>query len=181
MKPQRLLALLAVVLCFSVRPAAADTLVTGTVGWVFSGDLEQDHLSYGASIGFMGEGILGFEIEGTHTPDFFGETPGNNNVTTLMGNVILGAPLGGARLYASGGAGLMKLRVADVDEFFDVDRNDFGVNAGAGIMVFFGDNFGARGDIRYFRDVHESEAGGFDVDFGGFHYWRGSFGLTLKF
>ena len=93
MKPQRLLALLAVVLCFSVRPAAADALVTGTVGWVFSGDLEQDHLSYGASIGFMGEGILGFEIEGTHTPDFFGETPGNNNVTTLMGNVILGVLL----------------------------------------------------------------------------------------
>ena len=114
----------------------------------------------------------------THTS---GNGAGNNNVTTLMANVILGAPLGAARIYASGGAGLMKFRVPDVDEFFDVDRNDFGVNVGGGAMIFFGDRIGARGDVRYFRDVHESTTDDFDVDLGGFHYWRGSIGVTLKF
>ena len=79
----------------------------------------------------MGGGIVGFEIEGTYTPDFFGDTPGDNNVTTLMGNLLLGVPIGdSARIYATGGAGLMKFRVQDVDEFFDIDRNDFGINVG---------------------------------------------------
>ena len=184
MKPQRLLASLALLGLFAARPASADGLVTANVGRVFSGDVDEGQTGYGAAIGFMGEGIFGFEVEGTYTPDFFGDTDngaGNNNVSTLMANVILGAPLGAARIYASGGAGLMKFRVPDVDEFFDVDRNDFGVNVGGGAMIFFGDRVGVRGDVRYFRDVHESETGDFDVDLGGFNYWRGSIGLTLKF
>jgi len=99
-----------------------------------------------------------------------------------MGNVVLGVPLGGnARLYATGGVGLMKFRVPDADAFFDIDRNDWGVNAGAGVMFGLGDHFGIRGDVRYFRDVHESEAGDFEVDFGGFNYWRGAGGITFKF
>ena len=98
MKPQRLLASLAVVLFLAVRPAAADTVVTGSLGRTFSGDVDKGQTSYGAAIGFMGEGILGFEIEGTYTPDFFGNTgAGKNNVTTLMGNIILGAPIGAGR------------------------------------------------------------------------------------
>jgi outer membrane protein with beta-barrel domain len=184
MKRQRLLPFIAaVVVLFTVRPAAADTVLTGSVGRVFSGDVDEGVNSYGAAIGFMGEGIFGFEVEGTYTPDFFGETPdGTNNITTLMGNIIVGAPIGEtARLYASGGVGLMKFRVPDADAFFDIDRNDFGVNAGAGVFVYFGQRIGARGDVRYFRDVRESTTGEFDVDLGGFHYWRGSVGLSFKF
>jgi hypothetical protein len=75
----------------------------------------------------------------------------------------------------------MKFRVPDADAFFDIDRNDFGMNAGAGVMVGLGQNFGVRGDLRYFRDVHQSTGNEFDVDFGGFHYWRGAVGVTLKF
>jgi hypothetical protein len=187
MNRQRLLVPLALVLLFTlsaVRPAAADALVTANVGRVFSGDVDESQTSYGASVGFMGAGVFGFEVEGTYTPDFFGDTDtgaGNNNVSTLMANVILGAPIGAGRIYASGGAGLMKFRVPDVDQFFDVDRNDFGVNVGGGAMVFFGDRVGLRGDIRYYRDVHESATGDFDVDLGGFNYWRGAIGVTFKF
>jgi opacity protein-like surface antigen len=166
-------------------PAAADTILTASVGRVFSGDVEEGHTSYGAAIGFMGDdSVFGFEIEGTYTPHFFGEDTGTgtNNVTTLMGNIVLGAPVGtSARVYATGGVGLMKFRVPDADAFFDVDRNDWGVNAGAGVMFRFSDRFGARGDVRYFRDVRESETGDFALDLGGFHYWRGAVGLTLKF
>jgi opacity protein-like surface antigen len=173
---------------FAVKPVAADTIVTGSIGRAFSGDLQDGHLSYGAAIGFMGEGVVGFEVEGTYTPDAAGDflgqpSAGSDNVTTLMGNLILGVPVGGdqARIYATGGVGLLKVRVKDADEFFDVDRNDFGVNVGAGVMVRLGDRLGARGDVRYFRDVRESESGDFDVDLGGFHYWRAAVGLTLKF
>jgi opacity protein-like surface antigen len=184
MKRQRRLPFAAAVLVLStVRPAAADTVVTGSIGRVFSGDVEEGVTSYGAAIGFMGDGILGFEVEGTYTPDFFGETPdGTNNITTLMGNILLGVPIGeSARIYGTGGVGLMKFRVPDADEFFDIDRNDFGINVGGGVFVYFGERFGVRGDVRYFRDVRESTTDDFDVDLGGFHYWRGSVGLSLKF
>ena len=168
----------------AVRPAAADTVVTGTVGRVFSGDVQQGHTSYGAAIAFLGDGVFGFEVEGTYTPHFFGpdNTAGTSNVTTLMGNIVLGAPIGRtARIYAAGGVGLMKLRVPDADAFFDVKRNDFGMNAGAGVMVHLGDHLGARGDVRYFRDLRQSDTGNFAVDFGGFHYWRAAVGVSLRF
>jgi opacity protein-like surface antigen len=186
MKRQRLFPLLAALaLLAAVRPASADTVLTGTVGRTFSGDVEEGHTSYGAAIGFFGGGLFGFEVEGTYTPHFFGpdNADGTSNVTTLMGNIVLGVPIGGnnSRIYATGGVGLMKFRVPDADAFFDIDRNDFGMNAGAGVMVGLGDRFGIRGDVRYFRDIHESSSGDFEVDLGGFHYWRGAVGLTLKF
>ena len=172
------------VLALSAGPLAADTIITGSVGRAFSGDLQSGHTSYGAAIGFMGEGVFGLEVEGTYTPHFFGDTPaGSSNVTTLMGNLILGAPMGQTvRVYATGGVGLMKFRVPDVDQFFDVNRNDFGMNAGAGVMIHFGGGaLGARGDVRYFRNLKQSDTSDIAVDLGGFHYWRGSVGVTLKF
>ncbi len=186
MRNQRLYAVLAVLALFSTaQPAAADTVLTATVGRTFSGDVEQGHTSYGAAIGFLGEGAFGFEVEGTYTPHFFSpdNQGGTSNVTTLMGNIVLGVPIGRkrSRVYATGGVGLMKFRVPDVDTFFDVNRNDFGMNAGAGVMVGLGESFGVRGDVRYFRDLRQSDTGDFSVDFGGFHYWRGAVGVTLKF
>ena len=178
-----ILAILA--LCAAAGPASADTFLTGSVGRTFSGDVEEGHTSYGAAIGFLGQGAFGFEIEGTYTPHFFGpdNNNGTSNVTTLMGNIVLGVPIGrnNSRVYATGGVGLMKFRVPDADTFFDIDRNDFGMNAGAGVMIGLGDHFGIRGDVRYFRDIHESDAGDFEVDFGGFNYWRGAGGITFKF
>ncbi|HUG53024.1 MAG TPA: outer membrane beta-barrel protein [Vicinamibacteria bacterium] len=185
MRPQRLSPLAALVVLFAAPPPAApETLLTATIGRAFGGDLEQGELSYGASIGFMGDGIVGFEVEGVYTPDVFGDTPaGTNNITTLMGNLLLGAPLGEAgRIYAKGGVGIMKFRVPDVDDFFDIDSNDFGMNAGAGVMVNLGERFALKGEIAYFRNLEDPEPDNdFDVDFGGFSYWRGSAGLSLRF
>ncbi len=169
----------------SVRPAAADTILTGSVGRVFGGDLTESHTSYGAGIGFMGDGPVGFEIEGTYTPHFFGRTTttGTNNVSTLMGNIVLGGSVANkaAYVYASGGVGIMKFRVPDVDQFFDVNQNDFAMDAGAGALLRLGDRFGVRGDVRYFRDLKTRTGDDFNVDFGTFHYWRGSVGATLRF
>jgi len=94
--------------------AAADTIANANIGGVFSGDVDKSHTSYGAGVAFLGN-TFGFEVEATYTPHFFGDTPaGTNNVTTLMGNLVLSAPLGDtARIYASGGGGLMKFRVPD--------------------------------------------------------------------
>ena len=185
MKRQPLFPVFAILaLCAAAGPVSADAVLTGSVGGTFSGDVEEGHTSYGAAIGFLGGGIFGFEVEGTYTPHFFGRdnSGGTTNVTTLMGNLVLGVPIGhNSRVYATGGVGLMKFRVPDADTFFDIDRNDFGMNAGAGVMIGLGDHFGIRGDVRYFRDIHESSSGDFEVDLGGFNYWRGAGGVTFKF
>ncbi|HET7746740.1 MAG TPA: outer membrane beta-barrel protein [Vicinamibacteria bacterium] len=170
----------------TTRVAHADTLLIPHAGVVARGDLDESHTTYGGTIAFMGDSAWGLEIEGTYTPDFFGEDEAfdftDNNVTTLMASVLLGTGGDGGRLYLSAGAGLLKSRVADADEFFDVDSTDFGVSAGVGGMAFFSDRFGVRGDVRYFRNLADPESDDeFDIDFGDFSYWRATGGLVLRF
>jgi hypothetical protein len=188
MRLKSLPVLVAAMLASTAASARADAVVTGSVGWTFgSGQdtlltpaVKDSHFGYGLSLAFMG-GVVGFEIESTYTPHFFGDTSGTNNVTTLMGDIVVGPRLSEhSRIYLSGGAGLMKIRVKDVGQFFDVSRSDFGIDAGAGVMIGFGGPVGLRGDVRYFRNV-ESNDNPLDIGFGGFHYWRGAVGLTLKF
>ena len=65
--------------------------------------------------------------------------------------------------------------------FGDIDSTDFGFNAGAGIMGFFNDNVGIRGDIRFFRSLQDVDPDGLDLELGGFKFWRGTVGVTFKF
>ena len=176
----------------------ADTILTGYGGIVFGGDLEvidgdEDdfdfdgrHGVYGVSLGFMSDSALGFEVDFAYSPDFFGgegTVQPENNLSTLMGNLVLNAPVGvSGRVYLSAGGGLMRSRVNDANEFFEVDRNDFGVNAGVGAVIPLGEQFGLRGDVRYFRNIGDPEADGeFDLDFGSFDFWRATAGLSIIF
>lgn len=180
--------------------AHADWILTPYGGIVFGGDLSIDdgdgdaddfdldtrHGVYGLSFGYMGDSALGFEVDFGYSPDFFGGDDSivpDNNLATLMGNLVLNAPIGGSgRIYLSGGGGLLRTRVNDTDDFFDVDRNDFGVNAGVGIVVPVGERFGVRADVRYFRNIGDPEPDDeFDLDFGSFDFWRGTAGLAITF
>ena len=72
--------------------------------------------------------------------------------------------------------------MSDADDLFDVANNDFGVNVGAGVIGFFNDHVGLRGDIRYFRSLQDPEEDNeFDIDFGTFDFWRGTVGVTFRF
>jgi outer membrane protein with beta-barrel domain len=164
----------------------ADTMISGHAGKAFGGDLVDSRPTYGGALTFMGGGAFGFEIEGAYTPDFFGDAAdflGTNNVSTLMGSILLGSTFGqSGRVYASVGGGLLKSRAEDIDQFFDVTRNDFGVSGGVGAMGFFGNNLGVRGDVRYFRNIGDPEPDNeLDIDFGEFSYWRGTAGIVLRF
>lgn len=177
-------------LVVTAAPARADWLFTPFLGVSFGGDTSSQHVTYGASVGWMGAGIIGFEVDAGFAPDLFDEDDGldlsiqESNATTLMANLIVGAPLGspGVRPYASGGVGLIRSSVGDANEFFDIDDNSFGVNIGAGIIGFVRDNFGLRGDVRYFRSLRDTD-GGDDIDlgFGSFDFWRGTVGATFRF
>ncbi|HEX6973883.1 MAG TPA: outer membrane beta-barrel protein [Vicinamibacterales bacterium] len=190
--------LVAVATAAAPAKASADWLFTPFVGATFggsadiagAGDSFSDNFdrrgTYGASLEWMGAGVLGFGVDFGYTPNFFRNSDtgefGDGNVTTVMANVIVGAPIGGVRPYASGGVGLMKQKVDDVGQFFDtIDSTDFGMNVGGGVMGFFTDNVGIRGDIRYFRSLQDSDPDGIDLNLGSFKFWRGSVGVTFKF
>lgn len=184
--------------------ASADWLVTPYVGWNWGGaanfinfsdfdDQFEQRANFGVSFGYMGAGVIGFEFDLGYTPNFFQNTTGSSNfeigdsnLTTLMGNVILGIPIGGQhglgfRPYGVGGVGLIRSKVGGPDDFFEVDSNAWGFNVGAGAMFFFTDHFGIRGDIRYFRSLEDVEPDNLlDVGFGDFHFWRGTAGATFR-
>jgi opacity protein-like surface antigen len=186
--------------------ASADWLFTPFIGgnWggsaTFSddfGDFEDEferRVNFGASLAWMGGGIAGFELDFGYAPNFFENTTGtgdfeygDNNVTTFMANIVFGAPAGGTagpgiRPYASGGLGIIKSRISDAEDLFDVDSTDWGFNVGGGVAGFFNDNVGLRGDIRYFRSLQDNEPDDeFDVALSDFRFWRGTIGLVFRF
>ena len=187
------------------RKASADWLLTPFIGWNWGGsanflDLEdfddkfEQKVDFGASLAWMGAGIVGFEVDFGYTPNFFENTGGSgnfefgdSNVTTLMGNVIIGVPIGGQhgvgfRPYAVGGIGLIKSRIGDAEDFFNIDSTDWGIDVGGGANFFFTDKFGIRGDLRYFRSLEDVEpADEFSLGLADFHFWRGSVGATFRF
>ena len=172
--------------------ASADWLFTPNVGGGFGGSASgRDHLTWGASIGWMGAGILGWEADFAHSPEFFEsdddsfDAIDSSNVTTFMANVIAGIPVGGqtggVRPYFAGGFGMMQQQVQDLDALFEVDNSEFGINLGGGVMGFATDHVGFRGDLPYFRALGDpEEANEFDIDFADFNYWRGTVGITFR-
>ena len=186
--------------------ASADWLFTPFIGSNFNGsatinengtdfdDEFERRVNFGASLAWMGAGIAGFEVDFGYSPNFFEETKGDDNfgfgesnVTTLMANAVLGAPIGGTagisfRPYVVGGVGIMKSRIGDAEDLFDVDKTNFGFNAGGGVTGFFTDNIGIRGDLRYFRSLQDNEPDGdVDISLSSFKFWRGSVGVTFRF
>ncbi|MEO5894383.1 MAG: outer membrane beta-barrel protein [Vicinamibacterales bacterium] len=186
--------------------ASADWLFTPFVGINWGGsakfnesgadfeDKFERKSDFGASLAWMGAGILGFEFDFGYSPNFFANTTGDtnfgygdSNVTTFMANVIVGAPIGGTsgkgfRPYASGGIGVIRTSIDDADDFFDISSSDLGINAGGGAHFFFSDKVGLRGDVRYFRSLKDDSSDN-DIDFslGSFNYWRGTVGVSFRF
>jgi opacity protein-like surface antigen len=178
----------------AAAPAVAQTtggLVTPFIGVVTDTPIDENRTVYGGSVGATGS-IVGFEFDFGYTPNFyeveddFGELGSSGSVTTVMGNLLIGAPLGRVRPYATVGAGLMRSNLEFFDFFDDLSRNDFGINYGGGVMLFVSDNVGIRGDLRQFRSLRNEdldddfpEPGDFEL--GDFTFWRATAGVTFRF
>jgi hypothetical protein len=110
----------ALALALAPATASADWLFTPNLGAGFGGSASgREHMTWGASIGWMGEGIFGWEADLAYTPEFFESDDDDldafdsSNATSFMANVLLGVPIGGQlgpgfRPYVSGGAGLLQ-------------------------------------------------------------------------
>jgi len=201
--------IVALVFVAAPRTASADWTLTPFIGWNFSGSADvqgtggsslsnqfEKKLDYGASLTGMGKGVVGFELDFGYSPNFFETgTASNNqfqftndsNVVTLTGNAIVGVPVGGhgpsIRPYVLGGVGLIRSNVQDFGQTFDArSKNDFGLDVGGGVMGFFSQNVGLRGDFRYFRSFRGSSSDTVTgLALSDFHFWRGSLGVAFKF
>jgi len=191
-------AILAIFILVPAAPARADIVLTPYVGSLFGGDLSGDRASFGsgkrtsfgASAAFMGGGVFGAEFGFNYAPKFVAASVGNEDIAqmSLMGNLIVGIPIGSSdqaghlRPYVTGGAGLFRL-TSNESQFFDrVSSNDFAVNFGGGLMAFFNEHVGIRGDIRYFRTLtDDNPGGGVDFDLGDLNFWKWDVGAAFKF
>ena len=169
------------VVFISATPARADWLLTPFAGTTFGADTVSPETFPGYH-----------EFDFGYTPEFF-ELDDNtidliddSNVTSLMANLVIGAPIGGSgasvRPYVVGGLGLLRTSITSTDQFFDVSNNDFGFDVGGGLYIFFNDHVGLRGDARYFRTLQDPEEDNeFDITIGSFDFWRATGGVTFRF
>jgi len=195
--------LIITLLTLALAPASAfaqNWFFTPFIGANFGGnanfddfdDLDDEverRVDFGATVGWQ-PGLVGFEVDFGWSPNFFENTAGDrnfefgdSNVTTLMGNVLIGAPVGTAfRPYGSGGIGLIRSHIGGAGEFFDdVTANDWGMNLGGGINGNFTDTVGIRGDIRYFRSLEDNDPDDeVDLALSDFDFWRGTIGVTFR-
>jgi opacity protein-like surface antigen len=159
--------------------ARADGYLSPWAGVNFGSNVDNGRTALGMNAGFMGGGVVGLEAAFGYSPSFFGTENdfGHNTVIDLMGNVVIGIPIGGTRgaglrPYISGGAGLVRTQIDGNTLFNHVSsrNNDLGWDLGAGLTGYITQHFGLRADIRYFDDTQISD----------FHYYRLSGGIVLR-
>jgi hypothetical protein len=169
--------------------ARADSYISPFIGTNAGNNSGNGRVNVGADVGWMGAGIIGAEVDFGYAPSFFGNQGvfGSNSVSDLMGNLIVGIPAGGTRgvgvrPYATIGVGLLRTQINGATSTArSIRNNEAGMNAGVGVMGYFSDHLGIRGDVRYFRNLKDSSAANaFNIDFGGFHFWRASVGIVLR-
>jgi hypothetical protein len=167
----------------------ADGYFTPWVGMSVLSATDEGHRAYGVTAGYMGAGVFGFEGDFAYSPEFFGSKDefGANNAFTVLGNFILGVPIGGThgagvRPFVSGGFGLNRTHI-EGGRILNLSRstNSLAYDLGAGMMGFFNQHVGLRGDVRYLRLLDDTDPGlGTDFDPARRRYWRVSAGVTVR-
>ena len=169
--------------------ARAQAFFSPFVGYDFGGDsgcqtltgCEDKKLNFGFSLGKLGSGA-GFEQEFGYASNFFGSTTGqSSSVLTLMSNVMIAPKIGPVRPYVVGGVGLMKSQVdLTPSAVLSFSNTNFAWDLGAGLMVFFGEHVGIRGDVRHFHSFQDLHIAGFAIDNTKLGFGRASVALVLK-
>ena len=171
--------------------ASAQAYISPFLGYNFGGDsgcpevsnCEDKRRNLGVAFGSIGS-VFGSELEFSYIDNFFGDTPGtSSSVLTFMGNVMFAPKFGVVQPYGVVGLGLIKTHAEiTVGSLLESDNNNFGWDIGGGAIVYFGDHFGVRGDLRYYHAFEDLEIlnltvfDGEKLDFG-----RLSGGVVFKF
>ena len=174
-----------VVVCLTLlTPSAvsADGIFTPFVGTSFWDEDTEKVTTWGLSLAAMAGGVFGFELDFGRTAratanSVFAET---SQITTVTGNIIIGAPIKGVRPYILGGVGWLRADVTAAEADQRTRADGLGVDMGGGLMGFFGERVGVRFDLRYIRGVSQGE-NLLDFQLGKQDFLRASVGLALKF
>ena len=188
-------------LALAIAPSAAwaDGYVVPFIGANFGGDVgrpldetvtDRNRFTYGFGVGGMAGGIFGAEFDFGYTPNFYvqnGSVVTKSNLITAMPALIIGIPIGGQkgggiRPFGVAGVGLLR-RDLDFNTLDSISSNDWGYQLGGGVMGYFSDHVGLRGDYRYFRNFKVDAFDLKNVDFnrGTFNFSRVSLGVLFRF
>ena len=178
----------------SAGRASAEGFISPFIGYNFGGkagcqqitNCEDKHANYGVALGAVGS-IIGFEAEFAYTNDFFGQSSNQtSNVWTLMGNFMVAPKFGPIQPYGLAGLGLIRSSVGNSSS--TTDQNQFGYDVGGGLMAFFNQHVGVRGDIRYYHSFNVLDTSNFPnlpaLNLGGgqkLDYGRAAIGVVFKF
>jgi opacity protein-like surface antigen len=153
------------------RDAGAQGFISPFIGYNFSGDAGCQQITncndkktdWGVSFGALGS-VVGFEAELGYTKDFFGESSTQtSNVLTMMGNFMLAPKIGPVQPYGVVGLGLIRTSIEASLTSTSSDNNQLGWDAGGGLIVFFSQHVGVRGDVRYFRSFQLLDLSNFPI------------------
>jgi hypothetical protein len=179
----------AAAVCSAPAQIRAEGYISPWIGLNVASPIDDGHTAFGVTTGYMGGGIFGFEADVGYTPDVFGSHAPlrADSAITVMGNAIVGVPIGGThgagvRPFVSAGLGVVRTR-SEEGTIGDVTRstNGFDYNIGVGMMGFFSDHFGMRGDVRYLGVLEDTNRGaGVDLDATRLRHWRVSAGVTFR-
>ena len=169
---------------------SAQSFISPFIGYNFGGDAgcpeitdcEDKSRNFGVAFGSIGN-VFGAELEFSYIDEFFGEIPGaSSNLLTLMGNFMLAPKFGIVQPYGVVGLGLIKSHAEfTAAGLLESDNNDFGWDIGGGLIVYFGQHFGVRGDIRYFHAFPDLNILGLALSDAKLDFGRASAAAVFKF
>ena len=183
-------ALVALAVTTAARESSAQGYISPYIGYDFGGDsgcpaisgCTDKNMNLGVSFGSLGS-VFGSELDIGYARNFFGETPGvKSSVLTVMGNLMLAPAFGPVRPYGLVGLGLLKTNVdLSAQGLLERGNNHFGWDVGGGLMLFFGDHVGVRGDVRYFHAFQDLQILGLQIANTKLDFGRASGGVVFKF
>jgi opacity protein-like surface antigen len=170
--------------------ASAQAYISPFIGYNFGGNsgcpevssCEDKRRNLGVAFGSIGS-VFGSEAEFSYIDNFFGDIPGtSSHVLTFMGNVMFAPKFGVLQPYGLVGLGLIKTHAeVSLGGLLESDNNHFGWDIGGGVIGYFGDHFGVRGDLRYFHAFQDLELLGIPIADAKLDFGRLSGGVVFKF
>jgi hypothetical protein len=183
----------ALLVVFAAHDAAAQGFVSPFIGTTLTSPSDRGSSTkpgYGVSFGSVGQ-VVGFDTEFAFYPEVIDNSANaiaKSRVISISGGPIIGPTIGAVKPYFALGAGNLNLNVTNIASVVvpspeSISNNYFTFNVGGGIMGFFTDHVGVRGDLRYYRafgiKFEDLEETGLALD--KFNFWRASFGIVAKF